>query len=190
MAEHDLSGKKVAILITHGVEQDELTGPREALEEAGATTQIVSPESDRVKGWNHTDWGEEFEVDIAIERADAANFDALLLPGGVMNPDRLRMNKKAVDFVRDFFEQGKPVASICHGPWVLVEAGVVKGLTMTSYRSIKTDIRNAGAEWVDQEVVTDQGVVTSRSPDDLPAFNRKMIEEIAEGAHEERRLAA
>jgi protease I len=185
MAEHDLSGKKVAILITHGVEQVELTEPREALEEAGATTQIVSPESDRVKGWNHTDWGDEFEVDVAIERADASNYDALLLPGGVMNPDRLRMNKKAVDFVRDFFEQGKPVASICHGPWVLVEADVVRGRTVTSYPSLRTDLENAGATWVDEEVVTDKGLVTSRNPNDLPAFNRKMIEEFAEGIHEE-----
>lgn len=186
----DIRNKKVAILVATGFEEVELTEPRKALEEAGATTHLISPVPDKVRSWNHTEWGDEYDVDVPLDEANPDDYDALLLPGGVMNPDRLRMNDKAIEFTRRIFESGKPIASICHGPWVLVEAGVVNGLTMTSYRSIKTDIRNAGAEWVDQEVVTDQGVVTSRSPDDLPAFNRKMIEEIAEGAHEERRLAA
>lgn len=190
MAEHDLSGKTVAILVTNGVEKVELVEPRNALEEAGATTQIVSPEADQVRSWSHTDWGEEFDVDVPLERADAANFDALLVPGGVMSPDRLRMNEKAVDFVHSFFEQAKPVATICHGPWLLIEAKVVEGRTVTSYPSLRTDLENAGANWVDQEVVTDMGLVTSRNPNDIPAFNRKMIEEIAEGLHEEQRKAA
>lgn len=190
MAEQDLSGKKVAILITHGVEQVELTEPRAALDESGATTQLVSPETDRVKGWNHTDWGEEFEVDVPLERAAAESFDALLIPGGVMSPDRLRMNRKAVEFVQSFVDQGKPIASICHGPWLLVEADVVRGRKVTSYPSLRTDLENAGAAWVDEEVVVDQGIVTSRNPNDLPAFNRAMIEEFGEGMHEEEREAA
>jgi protease I len=153
------------------------------LEQAGATTQIISPKRDKVKGWQHTEWGDEFKVDLPIERANAADYDALLLPGGVMNPDRLRTNRQAVQFVRSFFEQQKPVAAICHGPWTLAEADVIRGRKLTSYPSIQTDLKNAGANWVDQEVVVDQGLVTSRKPDDLPAFNRKLIEEIAEGKH-------
>lgn len=182
-----LQGKKIAILVEDGFEQVELTSPRQALENAGAQTDIVSPKQDQVKGWNHTDWGDTFQVDVPIERAKANNYDALLLPGGVMNPDKLRMNKQAVQFVRDFFEQKKPVASICHGPWMLVEAGVVQGRKVTSYPSLQTDLKNAGANWVDQEVVVDQGLVTSRNPNDLPAFNRKLVEEVAEGAHARQR---
>lgn len=179
----NLNGKRVAILVADGFEQVELTEPRRALDEAGARTEIVSPAQGEVKGWQHTQWGDRFPVDVPLDQADPANYDALLLPGGVMNPDKLRMNRKAVDFVRSFFDSGKPVAAICHGPWTLVEAGVVRGRTMTSYESIQTDLKNAGANWVDREVVTDHGLVTSRKPDDIPAFNRKMIEEFAEGPH-------
>lgn len=179
----NLQGKKVAILVENGFEQVELTSPKQALEEAGAQTQIISPQRDQVKAWQHTDWGDTFPVDVPIEKAKASDYDALLLPGGVMNPDKLRMNKQAVQFVRDFFEQKKPVASICHGPWTLIEANVVRGRKLTSYPSLQTDLKNAGATWVDQEVVVDQGLVTSRNPDDLPAFNRKLIEEVAEGEH-------
>lgn len=180
---HELTGKTVAILVTNGFEQVELTEPLKALEEAGATARIVSPAGDRVRAWQKKDWGDEFEVDIQLEHARADDFDALVLPGGVMNPDKLRMNPDAVRFTRTFFDAGKPVAAICHGPWLLVEADVVKGRKVTSYPSIKTDLVNAGANWVDREVVVDQGLVTSRNPDDLPAFNRKMVEEISEGAH-------
>jgi protease I len=182
-----LNGRKVAILVEDGFEQIELTSPKMALEEAGATTHIISPKRDKVKGWKHTEWGDEFPVDVAIEQANADDYDALLLPGGVMNPDKLRTNKRAIQFVRTFFEQGKPVAAICHGPWVLVEANVVKGRKLTSYSSIQTDLKNAGANWVDQDVVVDQGLVTSRNPDDLPAFNRKLVEEVAEGQHQHQR---
>ena len=180
---NQLNGKKVAILVDQGFEQVELTQPRQAAETAGATTHLISPQSGQVKGWNHTDWGDSFPVDDPLDRANAADYDALILPGGVMNPDKLRMNPRAVQFIRAFFDAGKPVASICHGPWTLIEAGVVEGRTLTSYPSLKTDLKNAGAIWVDQEVVTDQGLVTSRNPDDLPAFNRKMVEEFAEGVH-------
>jgi len=183
-----LIGKKVAILVEDGFEQVELTSPKEALEEHGAQTYIISPKRGNVKGWEHTKWGEEFPVDVAIEEANANDYDALLLPGGVMNPDKLRTNKKAVQFVRSFFDQGKPVAAICHGPWMLVEAGVVNGRKVTSYPSIQTDLKNAGANWVNQEVVVDRGLVTSRNPDDLPAFNRKLVEEISEGQHERQRV--
>lgn len=182
-----LSGKKVAILVEDGFEQVELTSPKQALEEAGAKTYIISPKRDKVKGWEHTKWGQEFPVDVAIEQANASDFDALVLPGGVMNPDKLRTNPQAMHFVRSFFDQAKPVAAICHGPWALVEADVVNGRKVTSYPSIQTDLKNAGANWVDQEVVVDQGLVTSRNPDDLPAFNRKLVEEIAEGQHERQR---
>jgi len=182
-----LNGKKVAILVEDGFEQIELTSPKEALEKAGAKTHIISPKRDKVKGWEHTQWGQEFPVDVSIDKANANEYDALLLPGGVMNPDKLRTSKQAVQFVRSFFDQGKPVAAICHGPWILVEADVVNGRKVTSYTSIQTDLKNAGANWVDHEVVVDQGLVTSRKPDDLPAFNRKMVEEIAEGQHERQR---
>lgn len=178
-----LKGTRVAALVTKGFEQIELFEPRGALEAAGATVHVVAPDAGRVRGWNHTEWGDEVRVDKRLEEARAADYDALLLPGGVMNPDHLRMNRKAVELVRQFFDDGKPIAVICHGPWTLVEAGVVKGLTITSYPSLQTDLRNAGANWVDQQVVVDRGVVSSRNPDDLPAFIEKMIEEFGEGQH-------
>ena len=187
MATNKLNGKRVAILATDGVEQIELTEPRKALDEAGASTQIVSPKRGKIKGWQHDQWGDEIKVDISLDDARADDFDALMLPGGVKNPDQLRMNEKAVQFVRSFFAAGKPVAAICHAPWMLVEADVARGRTVTSWPSLRTDLRNAGADWVDREVVTDKGLVTSRKPDDIPAFNRKMIEEIAEGVHEGQR---
>jgi len=179
-----LSGKNVAVLVDKGFEQIELTSPVEKLRDEGAIVKIVSPQSGTVRGWNMTNWGDEFPVDIELGDASASEFDALLLPGGVMNPDRLRMNREAVQFVRDFFAGSKPVASICHGPWTLIEAGVIDGKKVTSYPSIKTDLMNAGANWVDQEVVVDNGLVTSRSPKDLDAFNEKMVEEFAEGRHD------
>ncbi len=187
--EQKLTGKTVAILVADGFEQVELTEPKRALEDAGATTRIISPAADAVRGWNHTEWGETLRVDVPLDRAHAENFDALLLPGGVMNPDRLRRNERAQQFVRAFFDEGKPVAAICHGPWTLIDAGLVRGRKLTSYESIQTDLKNAGANWVNEEVVVDQGLVTSRKPDDIPAFNRKMIEEFAEGKHR-RRVAA
>ena len=177
----DLSGLNVAILVAEGFEQQELTEPRAALDEAGATTRIVSPEESEVWGWNHFDKGELFKVDVPLAKAAADDFDALLLPGGVANPDQLRMKPQAVQFIRDFFSAGKPVAVICHGPWTLIDAGVVKGRKITSWPSIKTDLMNAGAKWVDEEVVVDKGLVSSRKPDDIPAFNEKMLEEFAEG---------
>jgi len=185
----NLQGKKVAILVCDGFEQEELTEPKQALDQAGAQTQIVSPAEGKVKGWNHKEWGDTFPVDQPLDSADPNNYDALLLPGGVMNPDKLRVNPKAVQFVKSFFDAKKPIAAICHGPWTLVEAGVVKGRTLTSWPSLQTDIRNAGGKWVDQEVVVDKGLVTSRKPADIPAFNRKMIEEIQEGLHEQRKAA-
>jgi protease I len=179
-----IEGLRVAIVVTDGFEQDELVKPRQALDEAGAKTEIVSPQEKKVKGWKHTDWGQEFAVDQELKKADPDDYDALLLPGGQMNPDTLRMDQQVVAFVRAFVESGKPIAAICHGPLTLIEAGGVSGRRMTSFPSIKTDLLNAGADWVDQEVVTDRGLVTSRKPDDIPAFNRKMIEEFAEGRHE------
>ena len=181
-----LDGMKVAILAAEGFERDELFEPRKALTEAGAETRIVSPAQGEVQGWKHFDKADKVKVDVPLDRADAQEFDALMLPGGVANPDQLRMNPKAVEFVRQFFAAGKPVAAICHAPWMLIEADVVKGRTVTSWPSLKTDLKNAGAKWVDQEVVTDNGLVTSRKPADIPAFNRKMIEEFAEGRHEPR----
>lgn len=179
-----LDGKKIAILATDGFEQSELFEPKKALEEAGAQTQVVSLQSGSIKGWNEKQWGDEVSVDTTVENASASDFDGLVLPGGQMNPDKLRADENAVAFVRAFFEQKKPVGAICHGPWLLVEAGVADGRKVTSYKSIKTDLKNAGADWVDQEVVVDNGLVTSRQPDDLPAFNAKLIEEFAEGKHE------
>ncbi len=170
-----LQGKKVAILVTDGFEQVELLEPRKALDEAGAKTQVISPAGKKVKGWNHKEWGNEVPVDISLDSAKADEFDALLLPGGVMNPDNLRMIPTAVEFVKHFTDAGKPVAAICHGPWTLIEAGAIRGRTLTSWPSLKTDLKNAGANWVDKEVVSDQGLVTSRKPDDIPAFNREMI---------------
>jgi protease I len=179
-----LAGKKVAILVTNGFEEVELTDPKQALEEAGAQTQIVSPDTGTVLSWDSKNWGSKFPVDMPLAQAQPSQYDALVLPGGVMNPDKLRMNEQAIAFIRAFFDTGKPVAAICHGPWTLIEAGVVEGRTLTSYPSLRTDLVNAGANWVDQEVVVDNGLITSRNPDDLPAFNRKLVEEIAEGVHE------
>ena len=178
-----LEGMKVAILAAEGFEQAELLEPRKALEEAGADTFVVSPAKGEVQGWKHFEKGEKVKVDVPVEQAEAAAFDALLLPGGVANPDQLRMQPRAVQFVREFFESGKPVAVICHGPWTLIEAGVVHGRKITSWPSLATDLRNAGANWVDEEVVVDEGLVSSRKPQDIPAFNRKMIEEFAERRH-------
>ena len=182
MTDRNLQGKRVAILVTDGFEQSELVEPRKALDEAGATTLVVSPAGTKVKGWNHKDWGKEVSVDVALDSANAEDFHALLLPGGVMNPDQLRINPRAVEFVKSFTKAGKPVAAICHGPWTLLEAGAVRGRTMTSWPSLKTDLSNAGANWVDKEVVVDGGLVTSRKPDDIPAFNREMIRLFVEGA--------
>jgi protease I len=178
-----LQGKKVAILVTDGFEQSELEGPRQALDDAGAETVLISPKDDEVKAWDEDDFGDSFDVDLPLSEAKPDDYDALLLPGGVMNPDTLRTIPEAVQFVRHFFSAGKPVAAICHGPQMLIEAGVVRGRKLTSYPSLQTDLRNAGAVWVDQSVVTDQGLVTSRRPDDIPDFNAKMIEEIGEGYH-------
>lgn len=184
-----LNGIKVAILATDGFEQSELFEPKKALEEAGAETKIVSLKSGEIKGWNEKDWGDKITVDLTVDEANPDDFDALQLPGGVMNPDKLRMNEKAVKFVKSFFEAGKPVGAICHAPWMLVEADVVKGKTVTSWASLKTDLENAGAKWVDQECVTDNGLVTSRNPNDIPAFNKKIIEEFAEGFHKKQKAA-
>ncbi|MDI1429826.1 type 1 glutamine amidotransferase domain-containing protein [Polyangium sorediatum] len=173
---NELTGMRVAILVENGFEQVELTEPRRALDVAGAQTAIVSPVSGQVRGWKFKQWGDSFDVDVSLADARPENFDALLLPGGVINPDRLRMNPAAVQFVRAFFDTGMPIAAICHGPWMLVEADVVRGRQVTSWPSVRTDLVNAGASWVDQEVVNDDQLVTSRKPDDIPAFNRVMIE--------------
>ena len=179
-----LDGKRIAILVaSEGIEQVELTEPREALREAGAATEIVSLEEGEVQAFNHLDKADTFEVETVVADANVDDYDGLMLPGGVANPDALRMDDDAVKFVRAFFDAGKPVAAICHAPWTLVEAGVVKGRKLTSWPSLQTDIRNAGGEWVDEEVVVDGGIVTSRKPDDIPAFNDSMIEEFAEGRH-------
>lgn len=174
----NLRGKKIAILATDGFEQVELIEPRKALDLAGAQTEVVSPKPGEIKGWKFKEWGDTVKVDRTLDEARAEEFDALLLPGGVMNPDRLRMEPKAVEFVRRFCDAGKTVAAICHGPWLLVEAGVVEGVTITSWPSVKTDIRNAGGNWVDKEVVTDGQFITSRKPDDIPAFSDAMIEKV------------
>ena len=180
---NELNGKRIAILAADGFEQVELEKPKLAIEQAGATTNIVSPSEGEIQGMHHADKGDKFQVDLALENAKAEEFDALMIPGGLMNPDTLRTDQKALDFVRHFFSTGKPVAAICHAAWVLIDAGVAKGRTLTSWPAIKTDVRNAGANWVDKEVVVDDGLVTSRKPDDIPAFNKKMIEEFAEGVH-------
>ena len=185
-----LDGKKVAILVADGFEQVEMTKPREALEKAGAETKIVSPGSGKIQGMHHADKGDKFDVDLTLDDANPEDFDALMIPGGLMNPDQLRSTPEAVDFARHFFEESKPVAAICHGPWVLIDAGVVRGRTLTSWPAIKTDVKNAGGKWVNEEVVVDNGLVTSRKPDDIPAFNEKMIEEFAEGKHEKQRAGA
>ena len=175
MPNENLNELKVAILVTDGFEQVELTEPRKALDQAGARTQIVSPKDGQVRGWKFTDWGENLPVDVKLDGAKAEDFDALLLPGGVMNPDELRTLPKAVAFAKAFLDAGKPVASICHGPWTIIETGAARGRRLTSWPSLKTDLRNAGADWVDQEVVVDRNLVTSRKPDDIPAFNPTMI---------------
>jgi protease I len=175
MGDAALKNVKVAILATDGVEQAELSEPRKALDRAGAGTTLVSPREREIRGWNHTEWGEIFPVDAALAEVAAEDFDALLLPGGVINPDKMRMDPKAVAFVKAFFDAAKPVAAICHGPWMVLEAGAARGRRVTSWPSLKTDLTNAGAEWVDKEVVTDGTLVTSRKPDDIPAFNREMI---------------
>ncbi|MBE9109668.1 type 1 glutamine amidotransferase [Nodosilinea sp. LEGE 07298] len=179
----DLKNRKVAILATDGFEQVELTEPKQALEQAGAQVHVVAPHGDSIQGWNHYDKGDKVSVDRTLDQANASDYDALVLPGGALNPDQLRTNHQAVQFVKAFFAASKPVASICHGPWTLIEADVVKGRTVTSWPSLKTDLSNAGATWVDQAVVVDQGLVTSRNPGDLPAFNSKMVEEFCEGKH-------
>lgn len=174
--ESSLKGKKIAILVANGFEQVEMTDPKKALENAGAKTTIISPEKNKVKGWKHIEWGDEFSIDAPLENAIAEDYDALLLPGGVMNPDKLRLHPKAIKFIREFYDANKPIAAICHGPWTLIDAKIVKGKKITSWPSIKNDLLNAGAEWVDQEVVVDKKLVTSRKPDDIPAFNKAMIE--------------
>jgi len=182
---NELQGKRVAFLATDMVEQVELTEPWKAVEEAGATPELISLEEGEIQGFNHYDKADTFKVDRTVEEARAEDYDALVIPGGVGNPDTMRTDENAVQLVRDFFEQGKPVGVICHGPWMLVEAGVVRGRKVTSWPSLQTDIRNAGGDWVDQEVVVDDGLVTSRKPDDLPAFNEKIVEEFCEGRHEQ-----
>ncbi|NII24125.1 type 1 glutamine amidotransferase [Pseudoflavitalea sp. X16] len=178
-----LSGKRVAILTENGFEEVELTSPKKALEEAGAQVDIVSPQKEKVKGWDHDHWSIDLPVDVSVEKAKVEDYDALMIPGGVINPDQMRTNKHCVEFAQQFLEAGKPVAAICHGPQLLIETGMIDGRNMTSYLSIKTDLQNAGVIWADKEVVTDNGLVTSRSPKDLEAFNKKMIEEIREGLH-------
>ncbi|MGB7198112.1 MAG: type 1 glutamine amidotransferase domain-containing protein [Acidobacteriaceae bacterium] len=176
---NNLSGKKIAILSTDGFEQVELTEPKKALEQAGAKTEVISPHSGEIKGWKSAEWGDKVKVDRELKSAKADDYDALLIPGGVMNPDKLRMDPTAINFVKKFFDSGKPVAAICHGPQMLIEAGVVKGRKLTSWPSLKTDLKNAGAEWTDQQVIVDKNLITSRKPDDLPAFNRSMIEQFS-----------
>lgn len=183
MNERSLQGKKIAILATDGFEQSELLKPREALDQAGATTQVISPKSGEIKAWDESNWGKSVKVDVPLSEADPDDYDGLMLPGGVINPDKLRREPEAVDFVRTFFQSGKPVAAICHGPQMLIEADVVRGRTMTSFSSVKKDLMNAGVHWVDEPVVVDNGLVTSRQPSDIPQFNAKMIEEFAEGRH-------
>jgi protease I len=186
MAEAKLANCKVAILSEEGFEESELIEPKKALEKVGAEVYVVSPRSGSIKAWNKTDWGQEIPVDLTVEEALKEEFDALMLPGGVMNPDKLRINPQAVEFVRKFSDSGKPIAAICHGPQILIDADAVEGMTMTSWPSLKADLINAGANWIDEEVVVDEGLVTSRKPADIPAFSAKMIEEFAEGVHDER----
>jgi protease I len=187
---NELQGKKIAFLATDMVEQVELTEPWKAVQKAGGQPELVSLEPGKIQGFNHYDKADTFDVDKTVEEVSASDYDALVQPGGVGNPDTLRGDENAVNFVREFFEQGKPVAVICHGPWMLVEAGVLRGRTVTSWPSLQTDIRNAGGNWIDEEVVVDNGLVTSRKPDDLPAFNSKLVEEFAEGKHEAQKQSA
>jgi protease I len=187
----ELQGKRVAALVTHGFEQSELLEPKAAFERAGARVDVIAPEPGTVRSWTHKSWGDEVRVDLTLDRAKVAEYDAVLLPGGVMNPDALRMNPTAVAFVRTAYNEGKPIAAICHGPWTMIDAGVVDGLKMTSWPSLRSDLVNAGADWVDAEVVVDKGVVTSRKPADLPAFNSKAIDEFAQaGSRSPRRTAS
>ncbi|MFT4114514.1 type 1 glutamine amidotransferase domain-containing protein [Silvibacterium sp.] len=179
----NLKGKKVAFLATDGVEQVELTEPRKALDQAGALTEVIAPNAGAIKAWKFKEWGDSIRVDKTLDAVHASDYDALVLPGGVINPDHLRTNEKAVRFVKDFAHSGKPIAAICHGPWTLIEADAVKGRTITSWPSIKTDLTNAGAKWVDRQVVLDGNLITSRKPDDIAAFSEKIIEEIADGKH-------
>ena len=179
----NLKDLKVAILTEDGFEQSELISPRQAMEEAGVTVHVVSPQPKQVRAWDETDWGITVSVDKKLDEANPEDYDGLMLPGGVLNPDTLRTNKKAVEFVKHFMQSGKPIAAICHGPQTMIETGLLRGRTMTSYPSLKTDLINAGAEWVDKEVVVDNGLITSRSPKDLDAFNKKLLEELAEGVH-------
>ena len=185
--ERPLDGLRVAILATDGFEQVELTGPRRALEQAGADTLLVAPEDGTIRGWNHSEWGDELDVDLPLADADPDDFDALLLPGGVMNPDHLRTEPEAIGFVKAFFESSKPVAAICHAPWMLVEADVVRDREVTSWRSLRTDLENAGARWSDREVVIDGTLVTSRDPDDLPAFERAIVDAFSRSGAPQRR---
>ncbi len=178
-----LQGKRVAVLVENGFEQVELTSPVERLKNEGATVDVVSPHENTVRAWDRKEWGKDFHVDTPLSRASADDYDALVLPGGVMNPDKLRLSEQAVSFVRNFARAHKPIAAICHGPWTLIDADAVAGREMTSYPSLRKDLENAGAKWVDRQVVVDHGLVTSRNPDDLDAFNAKMVEEIGEGKH-------
>ncbi len=180
----DLNGKRVALLATDGFEESEFLSPKKALEDAGAKVDVIAPKSGSIKGWKEGEWSDSQKVDHSLDEADPGKYDALLIPGGVINPDKLRREKKAVQFVKHFFAEKKPVAAICHGPQLLIEADVVRGRKMTSFHSVSTDLKNAGAIWEDNEVVVDQGLITSRSPEDLPAFNRKLVEEVKEGIHD------
>lgn len=179
-----INQKRVAILTDNGFEEVELTSPKRAMEDAGMKVDIISSEKEKVKGWDHDHWSIELPVDVNLSEANPFDYDALMIPGGVINPDKMRINKEYVDFAKDFMEAGKPVAAICHGPQLLIETGLLEGKKMTSYPSIKTDLTNAGVDWLDEEVVVDNGLITSRSPKDLEAFNKKLLEEIKEGVHE------
>lgn len=185
----ELSGKRIAILATNGFEQSELMMPRDTLKEAGATVEIISLKAGEIKGWDQKDWGQSVKVDKTLDEASANDYDAIVLPGGQINPDLLRAEPKALKFIRDIFDAKKVVAAVCHAPWLLIETGIAKGRKMTSFKSIKTDVVNAGAKWEDSEVVVDQGIITSRNPDDLKAFSAKIIEEVKEGRHSQRSAA-
>jgi protease I len=185
----DLSGKKIAILATHGFEQSELEVPRDRLKKAGAVVDVISPASGEIRGWDRKDWGRPVGVDKTLDQASPSDYDAVVLPGGQINPDLLRVEQKALKFIKDIFDAGKTVAAVCHAPWLLIETGIARGRKMTSYKSIKTDVVNAGAKWQDSEVVVDQGVITSRNPGDLEAFSAKIIEEVREGRHNRRSAA-
>jgi protease I len=185
----NVSGKKIAILATHGFEQSELEVPQQRLKEAGATVEVVSPESGQIRGWDMKDWGHPVKVDRPLDSAKPDDYDAIVLPGGQINPDLLRVNDKALKFIRAFYDQGKIVAAVCHAPWLLIETGIIRGRRATSYHSIKTDVKNAGAKWEDAQVVVDEGIITSRNPKDLEAFSAKIIEEVGEGRHHRRAAA-